>query len=465
MVGPPFGKADIMHSQFTILSKSLFEQDGVRYRIAHNTKTQSFKAVSTELLSGCINRAQYDRLTLREQAFLADAGLRPLTNDERDHEVREVLDNQLKAGLNSQTVSMVIMPTSQCNLGCEYCGQQHSAGNMPNPIEDRVLRRLEHRISRSPGATEFRVSWFGGEPLLGIRSILRPSKRITEIAAEANLTWVSQMPTNGLLLSPKIAHTMYDDANLRFAEVTIDGPENIHDQSRPQKNPKHGTNYQSIVSNLAYICSNINKFKDLRLSVRVNVHEGNVDSIEDLLQDLADRGLNAPAVSLNIVPVYDWGTDTAVGKIDRKEFAEKQLVLLDYARTLHFRFSLFPRSLVGAVCTATDLDKEVIGTRGHVFTCTEQPLAPGLDPERSVGHVLSLDPKKPRPRGDYDDWVEAGINGGVSTCRRCPILPICGGACPKQWFDGNVPCPPWRYNMPERLDRIAPMCGLRATSE
>jgi uncharacterized protein len=31
------------------------------------------------------------------------------------------------------------------------------------------------------------------------------------------------------------------------------------------------------------------------------------------------------------------------------------------------------------------------------------------------------------------------------------MLPVCGGACPKQWHEGRAPCPSAKKNLGERL--------------
>ena len=36
-------------------------------------------------------------------------------------------------------------------------------------------------------------------------------------------------------------------------------------------------------------------------------------------------------------------------------------------------------------------------------------------------------------------------------CWTCPMLPTCGGACPKEWSEGRIPCPPTKFNIKERM--------------
>ena len=36
-------------------------------------------------------------------------------------------------------------------------------------------------------------------------------------------------------------------------------------------------------------------------------------------------------------------------------------------------------------------------------------------------------------------------------CKTCKFLPVCGGACPKSWYEGKPACPSFKYNINERL--------------
>ena len=42
-------------------------------------------------------------------------------------------------------------------------------------------------------------------------------------------------------------------------------------------------------------------------------------------------------------------------------------------------------------------------------------------------------------------------SGVLFKCSEVPLLPACGGYCPKKWDDGDVPCPAFKYNIEQRL--------------
>ncbi|MBM4091288.1 MAG: SPASM domain-containing protein [Planctomycetes bacterium] len=55
-----------------------------------------------------------------------------------------------------------------------------------------------------------------------------------------------------------------------------------------------------------------------------------------------------------------------------------------------------------------------------------------------------------RSRCHFRDFSQR-IRRGQYPCHACPVLPVCGGMCPKKWADGESPCPSVRYNLKERL--------------
>ena len=84
------------------------------------------------------------------------------------------------------------------------------------------LIELVRRQLAADGPTALNVTWFGGEPLMGLPVILDLADRFDRLVGESVLTkWDATMITNGLLATPK---TMGQLRNLSSLQVTIDGP-------------------------------------------------------------------------------------------------------------------------------------------------------------------------------------------------------------------------------------------------
>ena len=92
--------------------------------------------------------------------------------------------------------------------------------------------------------------------------------------------------------------------------------------------------------------------------------------------------------------------------------------------------------------------------------CSEHPLVTPYDAHEVLGYVDSQSEVFPRPRGKYDDWPTSVINDKVP-CSTCPFFPVCGGACPKRWYEGEKPCPIYVDELAFRFDILAEQNGYR----
>lgn len=137
------------------------------------------------------------------QAKLADSG----------YIIPEYLDEHAKLRneretdrLNSQTINLTIAPTIDCNFGCPYCfeGADKPQERMSEKTMCAVLEFLKDIIS--PETRSLHVTWFGGEPLLGLPQIEQLTKLLEEhVLDPQNLICSASIITNGYGLTHKIA--------------------------------------------------------------------------------------------------------------------------------------------------------------------------------------------------------------------------------------------------------------------
>ena len=71
----------------------------------------------------------------------------------------------------TNAIGLTICPTLNCNFACPYCFEDHAPGIMLNEVQDDVVS-LAKRMLESSGASELRVNWFGGEPLIAPQVIV-----------------------------------------------------------------------------------------------------------------------------------------------------------------------------------------------------------------------------------------------------------------------------------------------------
>jgi uncharacterized protein len=381
---------------------------------------------------------------------LAAAGL--LVEADRD-EAAEVLAAGRAAARDRRLREFVLMPSAYCNMGCGYCGQRHERVTVATGHRAAVAARVD-RAARSGRYEAIAVRWFGGEPLMAYAVLRDLSRGFLAVADATGTRYSAKLVTNGALLDARKLRVLHEQCRVGQIEITLDGPPEVHDATRPLK--RGGGSFRHIVGVVAAALEEP-ALAGLRFVVRTNVGVHNAGLAAPFAAALAEAGLAHDRVVCYPAPIHSWGNDVADIAVARREMAAAELDWFLAYRRHGLRFPLLPSAPSRVVCVATTRHSEVVAPDGRIYSCTEQPLVPGVRGDH-LGLVSALDAGTLRPAGPYDDWYDT-VEAGGTPCRGCAILPICGGACPKLWREGSAPCPPLRDNVRERLDLYALSAG------
>lgn len=443
----------LVRSRYLLVSPHAYRgPDGRTIRMAYATRQARLFPVDEDtaaaLSSGDLARIEAPQL----------ARLRSLQAvvDRDEDELAEVLGGYRSGSTDPGARGFTIMPTSYCNMACDYCGQEHYKAAVDERKVERTTARVLAAIA-DPGTRGVSVTWFGGEPLLALRVVRQMSHAFVAAADAAGKPYSARMPTNGSLLTARTLRVLHDECRLTALEVTIDGPEKLHDQRRVKRNGIGSFHRTMAVLGQAVRDGSVPR---TRISIRVNVDVGNEDSVDDLLVDLACCGLSGSSVEVHLMPVHSWGNDVSAVEVEARRFAAREIDWLRRARLLGLGFAAPPKVVRRTTCRATSAYGEIIDSAGRVYSCSEHPLVPGARDTGVVATLADLAGSAPRPTGSYDDWYDQ-VGDSRQQCGRCPLLPVCGGSCPKLWREGHVPCPSMRHNWAGRLDLEAERLGLR----
>lgn len=456
MSAPPAG-ADLVPSRYLLLGDRGYRApDGTEAWFGYATRTASVVR---------LDRTAADALRSGDLAALTDGerarlhGLHALA-DRTEDELATLTGGFTERSARGDTRSVTLMPTSYCNMACSYCGQEHVKAAHDRARADRTARRVE-AILADPGVSAVSVTWFGGEPLLALRVIREFSARFTAAAEQHGTAYSARMATNGSLLTPRVLRELHDTCALRAMEVTLDGPQEVHDRRRLRRNGRGS--FHRTVAALAEVLAD-GSVPRLRIGIRANVDRENEDAVPELLDDLACLGLAHPQVTLHLIAVHSWGNDVSAVELAARGYAQREAAWLRQAEALGLNFAALPPATVATTCTATSRAGEIVDTGGRVYSCSEHPLVPGAQDTGVLARVTDLEGPALRPAGAFDDWYEQ-VGGGGAQCSRCPVLPVCGGACPKLWREGHMPCPSVKFNWPERLDLAVRRMGFTPADE
>lgn len=343
--------------------------------------------------------------------------------------------------IEGATLSLTIAPTLACNFCCDYCFESQSNIRMKLETEQALLRFADREMAQ---ADKLLVTWFGGEPTLCLPTIERVQRGLLELGEKHKIkVHPASIVTNGYLMDRVMAERL-KDLGVGIAQVTIDGPEAVHDRRRKLHSGR-GT-YRQIMDNLAETADL------LQVLVRINVDRDNAESAHEVLQDMEQRGILSK-VQVHFAQVTS-GAGVCADMRDRcfsgEEYSRSQVNL--YRALIDrgiYRYD-YPQVFGGVHCGALSDHYYVVGPNGLLFRCWEDLSSDSI---LSIGSIFTenaeADQQKNRDR--YRAWDPFTM----SDCKACRVLPICMGGCPilgmRQADPDKGFCMPWKYNLKDML--------------
>lgn len=221
---------------------------------------------------------------LYEKGFLVDAHKdEKQLYHERYYDKRNLLYDRESANIN-----LTIGTTILCNMGCAYCFEfvKPNKSLRSDKVFDDIIAYLEDMIQKSPVKkwNNLAVTWYGGEPLINSDALVKLTPLLLALCNKYGITYYAEIITNGILLTEK-NWAILKEHQVSNIQVTIDGPQQKHDLSRPLKGKKGAKNYVQILENLTRVPDG------LRVTVRINTDREVAEQIDTLFHDFEAYGL------------------------------------------------------------------------------------------------------------------------------------------------------------------------------
>lgn len=306
-------------------------------------------------------------------------------------------------------LAVMIAPTMQCNFACPYCfeGEYKRAGLMDDSVEDALVEvMVAHKKKK------IYITWYGGEPLLAFKRMLSISHRL----AKEGVDYESNMLTNGSLLNEEKISQL-DILHLNSIQLSMDGIACDHDKRRCYKNGE--PSFQQIIKNLGKLlkCTNV------KVNVKVALDKQNVRGYAELKTFLYEKFfqyMKSGQLLVSCSHVLDkTGFDTCGSCYTREELFRNGISCLE-AEQENPWFSIIPqpaRACMFRKPFALNVDSE-----GYMYHCMEQ----FGNPRYRIGNIKNKSVDFSRlaqgmfAKDPFDD----------PECRKCKVLPLCGGGCP-----------------------------------
>ncbi|MBT2621280.1 radical SAM protein [Chryseobacterium sp. ISL-6] len=367
---------------------------------------------------------------------------------EEEDELLTVITENKKSSTESTNLYEVIQPSAWCQLGCYYCGQDHTK----NVLSDLSVKNITDRIYVKLKTGKYKtmnIGWFGGEPLTGLSTMRKINNIVRLHCEELDIELKgSVLVTNGMSLKPDIYKEMVNDFKINQFEITIDGIGEYHDKHRYLKKEKAGS-YELIYRNISNILnSDFYAIAHQSMTIRCNVDRKNFDGVDPLIRQLAEDNLHNKINHLYFASIYSWAqNDAHKESLTKEEFAYYKLKWELLKLKLGYNSNELPKRKLNT-CILTTKDSDMYDAYGNVYSCSEVSLT---DVYKKSKYVLGNVNKEVSNDRSYTDWYDKVWEKKEYQCNSCKLFPICGSACPKSWMEGNPPCPTIRYSIKDDI--------------
>lgn len=305
-------------------------------------------------------------------------------------------------------LAYTIAPTLACNFRCPYCYEVEKVySTMTAECIDKTICYISGKLEET-NAKHLQIAWYGGEPLLHMKAI----EHITKAVRRKDVKYVASIVTNGYFLSGGVAK-MLSDLGVEHAQVTVDGPPDIHNVRRCL--PSGQDTFFRILNNIKD-ASNY-----LKITIRVNVDRANAQRLDEIVHHFDQFDLKGK-VRLYLAPVNDInGSCTNGSCLAMKEFSDYEVAFLRKHIDSGYTYAYLP-AFNPSICGAVRKDAEIIDPLGDLYKCWNEV---GMK-QWSYGSIY-----EDCRNSNLDKWSDYDYES-YEECGKCVFLPTCMGGCPHE---------------------------------
>lgn len=384
--------------------------------ILFNTLSSGIASVSNNEFD-ILKSEKLEGSTLDEFKALIDEGFLVPT-DRNEYEYIKYNEFLFQQNFNDDKyLSYVIAPTTACNLRCKYCFEsgQNSKVFMTDETIDQIAKFILSDVERLK-VKRVSIVWFGGEPLLCFKQIIKLGSTLKEKLYKLNVEFSSRIITNGILLTKDKTDALVENCNLTTAQITLDGLEKQYCE-RKGASPE---NYKQVIKNI------IDAAESIDINLRLNVDKLNASDMKEVANILFVENNLKDKIKLFFSQLRDYNGEDKQNKIyfTDDEYAEAKANFDKYLEQIKVKPT---KKGVAAIpkyrpiyCALSHCNNYAIGPEGELYKCEHYF---GIK-ERIVGDVW---------HGlYYNNEYFKHINGvRHEICSKCALYPICQSTCPE----------------------------------
>lgn len=310
----------------------------------------------------------------------------------------------------SNTIKVVIVPTTSCNARCNYCiGMNNPVVGMTQETANKVV---DYIVERSQGYENIKFDWYGGEPLLKRELITficdNVYRRLPHISFSSVIT------SNLACFDNQVLKQAIENWHVRKINITIDGTEKEHN-ARKAYLIRELNGYKHTIDCIRSILD-----EGISIFCRYNIDRNNIDQLKSVLNDLKPF-FDDKNFYFFVSPLRgeDWQREF-YQTTEYNDLFYRTGVMLNEAG-VHNTIDSFVPKFKNGFCLAKSEHCIVIGPNGAIYRCNLDKLVQS----NATGSIFSGLKKN----SVYKHFISLELD---DDCKKCAYLPLCQGGCPVQ---------------------------------
>lgn len=410
-------------------SKYLEIVDEGDFSVLYNSVSRGIYMLDNSLLQKINESIEYQTAPSSDEIKKAIAKLyqQEFIVKAESNEIEKFKEYRYKYYNNIFGTVLYVLPTLKCNFVCPYCIQNEYTSNTCEEISEETINQVSNWIcgfvqknkdiiidsqSLNKESNQVKLIFFGGEPTL----CNEKNWKLLDLLKENLPKWLKlsfTIITNGFDIDNDTL-VKYKVRGLSGLQITLDGTPEIHDARRTR-----GDNTPTFYNILDTIKRSVEL--GIKVAVRINIDESNVDSISQLI-DLLDQNNLSGALHLNIAPV-DKNCVTSTFDGHKQSVLEKFYYIFKKALMSNYTLSMWE-----SFCGVYARSFFVVTPDGSLYKCPSL-----LNKEYAIGSVYD---------NEFLPMYEQILNHTLDEqCYECKYVGLCGGGCYNQnIMNGKLQC-------------------------
>lgn len=358
----------------------------------------------------------------------------------------------LEEYLDKNMSQLTLEVTERCNLRCKYCIYQDDHNDF-HKFSDRDMtfdiakKAIDFTYERTND--KFYIAFYGGEPLLNFKLIKQSVEYAEQLVKDKTLDF--SMTTNATLITEDIAKYLADH---KFnVMISLDGPEDIHDENRVFKDGSGSFKY--VIRGLKFLLDAYKDKPEGSLSISMVTNGPNYKEKYEKIQTFFDEAEWLPKLTVSasyassgrhssdyvlpnmrddksygnkeVDPIMEWSINKQGSKYNSKSLFTNAHV----QRNLHM---IHRRDLVEEPmkdyyfngCCVPGSRRLHVNVEGDFLPCERVGTVPALGNVYSGFNIDSI--KK--------HYVNDFMNEAVKYCKNCWAIHLCT-SCYMECFDND----------------------------